>query len=56
MAHLVLGYDFECKEFTFQGRPVKGLLFEVAKGIKVEPYKSYVLVPYLSFSENILTK
>lgn len=76
MAYLILGYTFECKEFQYQGRTVKGLAFEVktnekiskqnrsnitielskkegfwirlhqnAKGIKVEPYKSYVLVP-----------
>lgn len=76
MAYLILGYSFECKEFQYQGRIVKGLAFEVktnekisrrnisnitvelskdegfwvrlhqnAKGIKVEPYKSYALVP-----------
>lgn len=76
MAYLILGYSFECKEFQYQGRIVKGLAFEVktnakiseqnkqnitvelskeegfwirlhqnAKGINVEPYKSYVLVP-----------
>lgn len=76
MTYLILGYDFECREFKYQGRTVKGLAFEVktnekisernkhniavelskkggfwirlhqtAKGIKVEPYKSYALVP-----------
>lgn len=76
MAYTILGYAFECREFQYQGRTVKGLAFEVktnakisnrnrlsitvelskeegfwirlhqnAKGIKVEPYKSYVLVP-----------
>lgn len=76
MSYLILGYAFECREFKYQDKIVKGLVFEVktdkkisednksnitielskregfwirlhqnAKGIKVEPYKSYVLVP-----------
>lgn len=75
MGYLILGFSFECREFMFQGRTVKGLAYEVktneqlsrrnrenitvelseegfwirthqnAKGIKTEPYKSYVLVP-----------
>ena len=76
MTYLILGYSFECREFQYQGRTVKGLAFEVktnekisarnisnitvelskeegfwirlhqtAKGINVEPYKSYALVP-----------
>ena len=76
MGYLILGYDFDCREFQYQGRTVQGLVFEVktnekisrrniekitvelsqkngfwvrlhqnAKGIKVEPYKSYAAVP-----------
>lgn len=29
MTYLILGYDFECREFQYQGRTVKGLAFEV---------------------------
>ena len=76
MAYKILGYDFECEKFQYQGRIVEGLVYEVktnenisqkkidyitielskeegfwirlhqnARGIKVEPYKSYVMVP-----------
>ena len=35
MAYLILGYDFECREFQYQGRTVKGLAFEVKTNEKI---------------------
>lgn len=29
MGYLILGYDFDCREFQYQGRTVQGLVFEV---------------------------
>ena len=29
MTYLILGYAFECREFQYQGRTVKGLAFEI---------------------------
>lgn len=35
MTYLILGYDFECREFQYQGRTVKGLAFEVKTNEKI---------------------
>ena len=35
MLHTILGYDFTCKEFQFQGRRVQGLVYEVKTNEKI---------------------
>ena len=35
MGYLILGYDFDCREFQYQGRTVQGLVFEVKTNEKI---------------------
>lgn len=48
MTYLILGYDFECREFQYQGRTVKGLAFEVKTNEKISERNKHNIAVELS--------
>lgn len=52
MTYLILGYDFECKEFQYQGRTVKGLAFEVKTNEKISERNKHNIAVELSKRED----
>lgn len=54
MTYLILGYDFECREFQYQGRTVKGLAFEVKTNEKISERNKLNITVELSKKRRIL--
>lgn len=54
MTYLILGYDFECREFQYQGRTVKGLAFEVKTNEKISERNKLNITVELSKKGRIL--
>lgn len=52
MTYLILGYDFECREFQYQGRTVKGLAFEVKTNEKISERNKLNITVELSKRED----
>lgn len=52
MTYLILGYDFECREFQYQGRTVKGLAFEVKTNEKISERNKLNITVELSKKED----
>lgn len=54
MTYLILGYAFECREFQYQGRTVKGLAFEVKTNEKISERNKNNIAVELSKKRRIL--
>lgn len=54
MTYLILGYDFECREFQYQGRTVKGLAFEVKTNEKISERNKLNITVELSKKSRVL--
>lgn len=54
MTYLILGYDFECREFQYQGRTVKGLAFEVKTNEKISERNKNNITVELSKKNRVL--
>ncbi len=52
MTYLILGYAFECREFQYQGRTVKGLAFEVKTNEKISERNKLNITVELSKKED----
>lgn len=51
MAYKILGYDFECEKFQYQGRIVEGLVYEVKTNENISQKKIDYITIELSKEE-----